>query len=738
MLPYLLHRMGRRRANPLRFAAMELLMRAEHQVAARRRLRDVLLLVVRTGAAAALPLLFARPYADVRSDLPASTDRTQSAVIILDDSASMQRRTGAIGSGTLFDTARDRARALLENMSPESDVALVLGSEGTSAPVAEPSTDRPRLLAALDAINCSARRGDLGAALARATQILQNAGHRERRIFLVTDLQATGFPSDATAASTAGSGSASESAPASPSTAIPVGITVLAVGADDVWDNRAVVDVSAEPAPEAGAQGVAVVAEIANFSARPATHLGVTLRFDGAEVARGFVDVPAGGRVRKRFLHAFPGGGATHQAQVEIDGDRFALDDRRLARVEVSRNLGVLVVDGDPRTVRNEDEVFFLEAALRAGGGRFQVQVVMPDDLASRNLDNTAAIFLANVARPSADAAAALIRFVEAGGGLFIAVGDRVDADVWNQRLRKILPQPLGLRRTASARPGTVEGETVDTRPAERLAPIDRRHPLMGGFTAGGEGLTSARFFQYMLLEPIADNAGRQVVLRYETGAPALVESEAGRGRVLLLTTTVDREWTDLPIRPGFLPLMQEAARRLAGAPTGDAISALLVGAIREIPAASDDRRIEVMKPGGDSRALAPETRATGRDGRDGRDSADDKTRSVRPARAVAFRETDQPGSYRVRAFRNNGAWIDRPDETFVVNLDTRESDPAVLPPNRRPDAVAARSGREGQSPTRHLELWHVLGAALIAFLLLESMLTLRVRTNRPRPAAET
>ena len=111
----------------------------------------------------------------------------------------------------------------------------------------------------------------------------------------------------------------------------------------------------------------------------------------------------------------------------------------------------------------------------------------------------------------------------------------------------------------------------------------------------GGEGLTAARFFQYLLLEPSAENPGRSVILRYESGAPALVEAEVGRGRVLLLTTTVDREWTDLPIRPGFLPLIQEAARRLAGIPAGDSISALLIGAAREIPAAADDRRIEII-----------------------------------------------------------------------------------------------------------------------------------------------
>src|SRR5436190_10199369 len=124
--PWFIHRLGRRRANPLRFAAMQLLLMAEREVAARRRLRDALLLVLRTAVAATLPLLFARPFTEVRSDLPASTNRPQTAVIILDDSASLQRLTGALGNTTLFEVARGQARALIENMAPESDVALLL------------------------------------------------------------------------------------------------------------------------------------------------------------------------------------------------------------------------------------------------------------------------------------------------------------------------------------------------------------------------------------------------------------------------------------------------------------------------------------------------------------------------------------------------------------------------------------------------------------------------------------
>jgi len=697
VLPWLIHRIGRRRANPVRFAAMELIMRAERQVSARRRLREILLLLVRTAAAAALPLVFARPYAEIRSDLPAATTRNQSAVIVLDDSASL-RRAGP-GGEPLFETARSRARSLVEHLSPESDVALVLASEGTPTPIPEPSTDRARAVTVLDALPCSARRADFGGALRRAGQILASSPHTDRLIYVVTDLQAAGW----------------DGVPPPDAAAPGPDVVVLDASSGAAWENRAVTALTAEPAPEEGAQGVAVVAELANFSPAPASKLGITLKLDGAAVARGFVDVPARGRARKRFVHTLPGGGAAHQAEVEIDHDAFPLDDRRLARVEVSRGLRVLIVNGDPRTVRTEDETFFLEAALRAGGSGFSVTTALPDDLAGLSLAGYAVVFLANVARPSLDLAATLTRYVEAGGGLFISVGDRVDADSWNERLKTLLPQPLGLKRTAGAPPGGgAEGETIDLRPAERLGPIDRRHPLLGSFPARGEGLASARFFQFMLLAPVPDAPGRTVILRYENGAPALVEAEVGRGRVLLLTTTVDREWTDLPIRPGFLPLVQESARFAAGAPSGDAITALTVGQRREIPVGPDDRRIEVIKPGGESRWLAPEARP-----------AEGKSHLT-----VVFTETDEPGAYRVRASRTDGSVVERGDEAFVVNVDPAESDPARLPDERRPDRARVAAAGDA-APKRRLELWHLLSAAVIGLVLVESLLTLRFRRGR-------
>src|SRR5207302_1863543 len=112
------------------------------------------------------------------------------------------------------------------------------------------------------------------------------------------------------------------------------------------------------------------------------------------------------------------------------------------------------------------------------------------------------------------------------------------------------------------------------------------RLPLLLPFGGGHaiESLMEARFGRYMLLRPTprssegADKGGTQVILSYDTGAPALLDRALQGGRVLLFTSTIDRDWNDLPIQPAFLPLMQQAVRYLSRAPLREPEPPALVG----------------------------------------------------------------------------------------------------------------------------------------------------------------
>lgn len=725
-VPVAIHLLGRPRAERRPFAAMAFLLRAERETSARRRLQEILLLVARALAIAAVPLLLAKPYLELRSNLPAGLGGTESAVIVLDDTRSMGYRQ----EGTRwFDRARVETRRILTGMGHGSEVALLLVSRGAAPLQQELTTDRVRVAQVVAKTQVTHAAGDLGAALKRAAAILAGAHHRVRRVYLVSDLAGHGVGDDLAGLwGTPGSKD-------SPSL-VPVDVT----GGGE-RPNRAVLGVHAEAAPELGPRGVRLVAEVANFGLQPLAGVPVTLMIDGKAVAKGLVDVPAHGRVQKRFAHSFgpaagegeaapaaPAAGAaapvTHEGSVELGADPadgLDDDDRRFFRIDERRTLRVLLVDGDPRTIHREDEVYYLETALHAGASddvQFDVSVVTADELRAQVLAWADVAFLANVKAPDGERATALRAFVERGGGLFIGLGNNVDPDAWNAILGELLPQPLATLRTVGpTRDRREDGEVVTGGTGEhqdRIGRFDRGHPIFEPFAlrAGGadEALREARIGRFALLQPTPRGAAeRRVLLHLDSGAPLLVEGYLGNGRVLLLTTTLDRDWSDLAIQPGYLPLLQQAARYLGGALVGEPETPTLVGAPHPVPLPEGVNRVEIELPSGKVNLFGAD-RVAGR-------------------KALEFTRTHEPGLYEVSLAVSGQMAKRRPDATFAVNVDPIESDLTPAPPAKlaalsRPQTPESKDAADAP-PKRRIELWHAIGLGLLALLLIEGALAL-------------
>ena len=213
-----------------------------------------------------------------------------------------------------------------------------------------------------------------------------------------------------------------------------------------------------------------------------------------------------------------------------------------------------------------------------------------------------------------------------------------------------MLPQPLGLKRSAAAAarrarrrarrsicapPSGWRRSTAATRCWRRSRRAAKGWPRRASSSS-------------CCWRRVPDAPGRRIVLRYENGAPALVEAEVGRGPGPAAHHAVDREWTDLPIRPGFLPLVQEAARYLAGAPSGDATA--------------DDRRRASKREMSLGRRRPARSRSSSRAANRAGCTPRPRTRASR-ARGTrcCSTETDEPGLYRVRAARADGTVAERP-----------------------------------------------------------------------------
>lgn len=90
------------------------------------------------------------------------------------------------------------------------------------------------------------------------------------------------------------------------------------------------------------------------------------------------------------------------------------------------------------------------------------------------------------------------------------------------------------------------------------LGMLDAGHPALNGVSE----LRAARFFRYATIEPTPQDS---VLMRLDDDVPLLLERRVGNGRVLLFTSSLDREWNDVPVQPAFVPFVAGLSDYLLG-----------------------------------------------------------------------------------------------------------------------------------------------------------------------------
>ncbi len=71
---------------------------------------------------------------------------------------------------------------------------------------------------------------------------------------------------------------------------------------------------------------------------------------------------------------------------------------------------------------------------------------------------------------------------------------------------------------------------------------------------------------------------------RSATAIRSCLEHKVGAGRVIFIATSADRDWTDLPLKTAYLPLIQSLTNYLAGGKRGALDDGVAVGSTKEIP----------------------------------------------------------------------------------------------------------------------------------------------------------
>lgn len=512
-LPVLVHLFLRLRRTSLPFSSLMFFLKVDPHAHARRRLREILLLLLRI-----LVLLFAI-FALSRPQLSSLGGGGPGAVVLLiDTSASM----GAVASDhrTLLARAQDGAAALLDVLGAGDTAALV--PTVTDPSLALPAglvSDHAAVRTAVERLTPTEAASDVPRALAAAAALLADAPAVRRELHVFTDAQSGEWDQPGT---------------------LPDSITVTVHRLTPALRHAPDVAIRAVHPPDHRV-----------LIGRPARSTVVLVNHDASEAAVSLriaesngperliaVVVPAHGETAVPVVLT-PTAAGPVTASVRITGDAFAGDDGTGLALWAEAKVPALLL-GDAHASA------LLPMALSPEGDGSRsglVPTVVPWSGLNAALGTKPAVIVVTWNDLSPAAAPAVQAWVSAGGHLLVlpspdGAGDPPPAWAW-----------LG------ATPGNLRDEPAG-QPLTVLAPAARAWADLRG-DAGAVRVSDTRARRW---RPLSIKGTGTAVYGLADGTPLVVEQPVGAGLVVTWGLAFHPSWSDLPLKGWSLAMIHALA----------------------------------------------------------------------------------------------------------------------------------------------------------------------------------
>ena len=629
-VPVLIHLLTRRQQKHIRFSAVYLLAQSQKRSIRKSRPNRLLLLLTRCLAITLFSLALADPFFSFKQSEAFLSATPTSIVFILDDSYSMGTQ---VGKRTLFDHALEFVFEGVKQAPDKSEYSMVLAS--SPARIKQDWTsDKTIFEKVLKEQSVSFRTTRIGDAIDQSIKLLDSARQEKKKIFLLTDLDKNGWKEEAFSKITH---------------LAPYPVKVLNFSSLQSDNNKGMVQ-SAKISQEFLTQSrlLRVKVEIRNFS-NILSRRPLSLFLEGKIVKEELLDIPPGQTLVHEFSYPLRRNQPLN-GKVQISDDALTTDNSRYFSFHPSQNIKVMVVDGDPETISHRSESFYLERALNP----FSVSLSHIDptistlaELPLRNLSDFSVVILANVRELSPGYELELEKFVLNGGALLFGMGDQVNPKYFNEHLGNLLP--IKLDSQYHVKDGALH-----------LLLKNNTHPVMKVFSP--KELAEMREINFYSMYTIQAREDRifKVGTWFSNQNPAVIESNVGKGIIVLFLSSLDRDWNDFPIQPTFLPWIQRWTQYSTRGLDSVFRQSLLVGEpFRKSTSGSDSNWI-VHAPDGTLHILENEV----------------------------FSNTFQPGIYHLfflPSSETSSKTLEKipdgaePAGTFTVNIDVQESEPGKI-----------------------------------------------------------
>ena len=523
-IPILIHLLNLRKLKKIDFSTLHFLKLIEKQKVRRVKLIQWLLMALRVLIIAMLVLGFSRPVIqDVRIPGFTSASKT-SAVIIIDDSFSMEV---VDGRGSYFNQLKNGVNMILTGLKEGDDVSILFTSESYPE-LATPSGDFLNLKKIISQVEPGFKTGMLNSAIIKAASIIGESENLNKELYIFSDFQKSTL------------GNEKEFTDVSALLDSRVKTRLFNFNSKEVV-NSAVTGVKVNNQVFEPGKDISVTATIRNFSEDDVNNGLVSLFVNGERGAQKSYNLAAG-KITDVTLSARVEKPGFSEIRVEIDEDDLKADNSRFASIYLPYEFKVVLLG-------KASDLKFINAAIEAGSFAGNMQIIRKEISQTGSLDFNE-VNLVIVSGAGGGDLSKLKNYVKQGGGIMLFPGENTTLAEFSTLLSSFgVVAPSEMKKDAKALPG-------------KFTSIRFEHPLLREIfqTQYGNSVESPELFTYFR---IPSGSGTDII-SLSDGGSFLKETRFGKGKVVTSAAAAVIPSGNFPVIPIFAPLIYRSLFYLA------------------------------------------------------------------------------------------------------------------------------------------------------------------------------
>jgi len=521
-IPLLIHLLNLRKLKKVEFSTLAFLKEIQKSKIRKVRIKQWLLLIIRTLIIIFLVLAFARPT--LRSTLFggfSSTAKT-TALIIIDNSVSMSAITP---NGSLFNLAKKSAREVIKGLR-EGDEIIMMPTSHLNEQIFTTS-DFSAAEKYIDELAFSGYTGDMAALLIESADLLSKSNNFNKELYIFSDFNSIlPLEKDSIISDIQNEGA-------------NLHVYASKLGTDQI-NNIAITKFELNSAITAVNKSLSFSVEITNRGGTISEGNVLNLLINGERKARKSFDLQPGESVNTSLETNIDESGL-YRIVANIDDDDIQADNSAYLLVNIPEKIRAYIWD------TNNRDGFFIQAALNLKD--LNNLEIKSGILAPANLNDLDVLII--IGSPDLSRTSGLREWIAAGNGLILMPGSVTDAGSFLNSLKFLDINAEVKNLVISGNSGTFSFRDPDS-----------ENPLLRDIFEGGSlKLDAPRIIQYF---PIVPDKSAKKIIELTDGSAFMAESGIGLGKVIYFSLAPLTTWSDFPLKAFFAPLINRSVLYLS------------------------------------------------------------------------------------------------------------------------------------------------------------------------------